>query len=300
MTSRRQGIMLAHPFDERRLTNSIRRQRPWNPPFLLQPKLDGERCRALIGPRVVLFSSEQHVIKSVPHINEALAALNLPHGLELDGELYQHGTDFSEIHSKVGRSATLHLDYESMDYHIFDLVDPNMPQLDPLQYLPPIPFKPPLELVKTHVISSLAEVYEWMTSFVDFGYEGIILREANNLYVRRRSTQMMKFKPKKSDYYPVIGFTEEISITGEPKNSLGALVCTSDEGTTFNVGSGFTADQRHELWKRRHELVGCVCHVKYQNITSNHVPRFPVFCELLDPTDAGPELKLFEGGDTFA
>ncbi len=295
--AKRSGIQLAYPFEERRLKNEICRQAPWSPPFLIQPKLDGERCRALYLDNIVtLFSSECHIIKSVPHINEAIAKLDLPNGMELDGELYQHGADFSEIHSIVGRSATISLDYESMEYHVFDIIDEHASQYARIRFLNRLMLTPPLCRVQTDVAESPEAVLEWMTKFVDRGYEGIIVRELSAPYVRKRTTQMMKFKPKKSDYYPIVGFYEEMSITGQPKNALGSLVCTSDEGTTFNVGSGFTADQRHELWKRRHELVGCVCHVKYQNITSNHVPRFPVFCELLDPTDAGPELKLFEGG----
>lgn len=289
----RSGILLCYPFDERRLRNQIRRQTPWTPPFLIQPKLDGERCRAFVNANgsVTLLSSELHEIKSVPHINEAIEKLKLFPGLELDGELYQHGTDFSEIHSRVGRTATLHLDYESMEYHIFDIIDQVAPQLERLQYLNRLPLKPPLFKVQTDVASDPDEVLTWLETFVDRGYEGIIIREAHAPYVRKRSTQVMKFKPKKSDYYPIVDFVEEVSKLGEPKNALGALVLTSDEGTVFNVGSGFTRDQRNELWQTRFELVGKICKISYQNLTEKHIPRFPVFTEILDPMKGG---DLFE------
>ena len=37
---KRTGIMLCYPFEEKRLNK-------WNPPYIIQPKLDGERCRAV-------------------------------------------------------------------------------------------------------------------------------------------------------------------------------------------------------------------------------------------------------------
>ena len=41
------GIMKASPFEEKRLTK-------WNPPYIIQPKYDGFRCRAIplmTGPK---------------------------------------------------------------------------------------------------------------------------------------------------------------------------------------------------------------------------------------------------------
>lgn len=290
--TKRAGVMLCYPFEERRLRNEIRGQARWNPPYLIQPKLDGERCRALVlDTGVTLLSSEQHVITSVPHINSAIWNLHLPIGMELDGELYQHGEDFSEIHSRVGRTASLHLDYESISYHIFDIIDEQACQADRIKYLNRLPLASPLVRVPTDVAVDVEEVLYWLESFTDHEYEGIIIRELNAPYIRRRSPLIMKFKPKKSDYYQIIDYKEEISKDGVPKNTLGALFCTSDEGTVFSVGSGFTADQRQHYWKHREELIAKVCHIQYQNITTNGVPRFPVFVEILDP---------LKGGDSFA
>lgn len=41
--STRTGIMLASPLDEGKLAK-------WPRPYIVQPKLDGERCRAVFGP----------------------------------------------------------------------------------------------------------------------------------------------------------------------------------------------------------------------------------------------------------
>ena len=283
--TKRSGILLCYPFEERRLRNEIRGQQRWSPPFLLQPKLDGERCRAVVGPEntVHLWSSEQNLIESVPHINEAIEEMCLPLGLELDGELYIHEEEFGSLHSIISQKNQLADDFDRMEFHIFDLIDETMSQLERAVHLSRIKFHPPLFPVKNVMIDSVDEVLTWLETFTDHGYEGIILRELNAMYVRRRSPQIMKFKPKKSDWYQIVGTTQEIDILGHPKASLGALICISDEGTAFNVGSGFTADQRRSWWQDRESLVGKLCHVQYQNINPSGAPRFPVFLDVLTP-----------------
>ena len=95
---------------------------------------------------------------------------------------------------------------------------------------------------------------------------------------------MMKFKPRKQDIYQIVGFDEEVSIDGIPKDALGSLTCVSQVGENlFHVGTGFNADQRHEMWLDREILIGKMVMVKYQHITSGRgVPRFPVFSHIVE------------------
>jgi DNA ligase 1 len=274
-SQRRQGIMLCYPFEEKRLEK-------WgNSTVFIQPKLDGERCRAIIKDRTVtLLSSEENVITSVPHINRALLRTGLDN-IELDGELYLHGMTFEEIHSRVSRKVNMHARAEDIQYHIFDIVSA-ADQLDRLFYLNQnlIDYEF-VRRVSTSVVSSTEEIMETLHRYTGEGYEGVIVRHLHGMYVRRRSTQIMKFKPKKHDTYQIVGFQEEISKEGNPKNSLGALICRDNMGTRFNVGSGFTAEQRQKLWQEKELLVGRRAVVNYQHLTpGKHVPRFPVFVEV--------------------
>jgi ATP-dependent DNA ligase len=121
--------------------------------------------------------------------------------------------------------------------------------------------------------------------FAKSGYEGFVVRDALAPYVRKRSTQMMKFKPRKEDLYEIVGTVEEVSIQGISKDSLGALICRGDDGTLFNVGSGslLTREARQTYWKSRDTLIGKYARVKYQHLThARGVPRFPVVVEILD------------------
>jgi DNA ligase-1 len=206
--------------------------------------------------------------------------------IELDGELYCHGMPFEEIRSRTGRTVNLHPDHEQIELHVFDLVtgDPQTLRSLQLSSLAVATFKRPVCQVNFAVAGSLSEIMAIYNQILAEGYEGIVVRNYLYPYERKRSTGMMKFKPKKSDWYAVIGVAEEIDIYGNPKNSLGALVCCGDDETEFNVGSGFTREQRVRLWQDRSSLPGLMCHVQYQHVTPGRgVPRFPVFVTLESP-----------------
>jgi ATP-dependent DNA ligase len=271
--------MLCYPFEAKRLLK-------WNMPLVhTQPKLDGERCRAILYDNTVtLLSSEENTIISVPHINEALLQTGL-NNIELDGELYIHGMSFEGIHSIVSRKENIHPSFESMEYHIFDIAH-GANQFMRLRLLKELEssLKPPLRVVPTSTVDAREEkIVEQMLFYNKQGYEGIIVRNPAGLYVRRRSTEIMKFKPRKTDSYKIIGFEEEISIDGIPKNALGALILQSDQNQVFKVGSGnfLTRDRREELWQNRTTLIGQTAEIAYQALTDRKVPRFPVLMNVL-------------------
>ena len=276
--SKRTGIMLAYPLEEKRL---LTYPRPW----IVQPKLDGERCRAIIrgGGAVSLLSSEENVIESVPHIADALSVLYKQTGpIELDGELYRHEKPFEEIHSIVSRRVNVHDDFESMEYHVFDIVSEDT-QIERTVLLNGLEVEHPVHKVGYRVMQTIEDIQEEMMRVADDGYEGIIIRHPYYPYLRKRSTGMMKFKPKKEDVYQIVGVQEEISIHGEPKGALGALILSSGEGDTFNVGSGpfLTREMRERLWREKDLLVGQYALVQYQHLTvGRRVPRFPVLMQI--------------------
>ena len=129
---RRKNIQLAYPFEESRLAK-------WKPPYIVQPKLDGVRCRAIPikngseQNNYTIVSSEENPFWCLPHIQVALDELNLD--IELDGELYIHNEPFEYISSISSRDVNCHPDYEKLEYHIFDLVDENMITLDRMSNL---------------------------------------------------------------------------------------------------------------------------------------------------------------------
>ena len=275
----RKGIMLAYPFEERRLNK-------WKPPYLVQPKLDGERCRAIINPSgVTLLSSSEREITSVPHINKELGKLIHPSvDIELDGELYTHGLSFEDIQSIVGRTTNLHPDYKMIDYYVFDIVNPEPQYIRTQKVLSLESDSLNIFKVPVYMAENFEEVMRAYDGILLAEYEGIIIRNFLAPYIRRRSIYMMKFKPRKNDYYKIIGFRQMVDEDGYCKPMLGSLLLTGDDGTQFSVGSGMNDEFRSKFWPKEKaaELIGKICHIQYQHLTSDRVPRFPVFVEVVE------------------
>ncbi len=277
--SKRSGIMLCYPFSEERL-------KKWPKPWLVQPKLDGDRCRAIFNSNgeVTLLSSEENIITSVPHIVTELQSLGL-RDIELDGELYKHGASHQVIHGTVARTVNLHPEHENIEYHVFDYVSDETQAKRTMNLISNIKSTEYIKRVETDAAESIEDVMNILQRYTDDGYEGIVVRCIGYPYLRKRSTGMMKWKPRKSDYYMIVGYEEEVNIHGEPKGTLGALWLTSEEGEKFKVGSGslLTRENRQQLWDIKETLLNKMAHVKYQHLTERHVPRFPVLIEIIAP-----------------
>ncbi len=64
----------------------------------------------------------------------------------------------------------------------------------------------------------------------------------------------------------------------KPMPLVGAIsVKDVKTGVQFEIGSGFTEDQRSELWQKRKILSGLVVKYRYQPAGVKDKPRFPVF-----------------------
>lgn len=295
--SRRKGIMLCYPFEEERLVGTGRKS--WNQwPVLVQPKLDGIRCKINIQS-LLMTSSEENPIYSMPHIKEAVEKARdifERHNItELDGELFSREMTFEEICSAVLRDNPVE-EGKRIEYYIFDYLteDNKVTNASRYQILGVIDstiqhrrLDLPFVIVPTFWAHNLEEIYTMLNHQIERGNEGIIVRHPYAFYSERRVTTMMKFKPKKSDTYKVVGVTQLQDKYHNYKELLGALKLVDPEGNLFHVGTGFTEQQRKELWFDRGSLIGKYCTISYQNLTQAGVPRFAVFCKLEDSNPEG-------------
>jgi len=228
-----------------------------------------------------MLSSEENVITSMPHVQAHVEALNIPN-LEMDGELYAHGWSLQKIHSAVSRKNKLHDEYLDVTYNLFDIVV-EADQFTRLSliydHLAPH-FKDPLRIVETTPCTNLAMIEALLIDYMKEGYEGIIIRDPRAPYVRRRATTMLKWKPRKHDWYMIVAANEEVDQYGVPKNTLGSLTLTSD-GEEFNAGSGMlTHAQRAKYWDLRNTLPGQYALIKYPELTARGIPSHPVLIEI--------------------
>lgn len=134
------------------------------------------------------------------------------------------------------------------------------------------------------------------------GGEGVILRNAYGKYKLGRSAtknpELQKIKVMDDAEFTVVGYEQfetnqnelERDERGYAKRStskegkvlveqLGSLVCVLPDGRTFNVGSGFTLQQRKDLWENRDTLVGKLAKVQYFGYSPDGIPLLPVFLD---------------------
>jgi len=267
--NRWKNIMKAYPFEEKRLAK-------WQPPYIVQPKYDGVRCRAIplsgpSGESCLLLSSEENIIYSVPHLNEIIGGLNLK--AELDGELYCHGMSFEQIVSITSRTVNLHPDYKRIQFHCFDIVN-NQPQMKRSLVIENLRgLHSHLVIAPFWLCENLDEVKRIYDKIIELKYEGIIVRHTQAPYELKRSLWVMKFKPKRQDTYNIVGYNEEISKDGIPKGRLGSLIMKSQDGDEFNVSAGFNDDEKDYLWSIREQLNGKSAIVHYQHLTNKKIPK---------------------------
>jgi DNA ligase-1 len=260
--------MLAHTFEKQ--GHKIKY------PCYVQPKLDGLRMIAILKDgKCTLWSRTRKPITSLPHIIEEIEK-NFKDNIVLDGEAYSHQfkEDFEHIVHLV-RQEEPDPQCTDVEYHVYDMVNDQSFEeryRDLFRLLNNPKFKY-LKRVETLKVDNEDEVAEFYTQFKNQKYEGAMLRNANGLYVNKRSSDLIKVKQMEDAEFEITGIEEG---RGKLAGHVGAFVCRTKDGQEFKAKpAGATERLReyfldHGLWRGR-ELV-----VQFQNLTSYGVPRFPV------------------------
>jgi DNA ligase-1 len=163
------------------------------------------------------------------------------------------------------------------------------------------------------VIKSVEELYAYEDARVLEGYEGVILRAPQGIYKQNRSTikegLMMKVKRFQDSEAEILGayelmhndneattdargFTKR-STHQENKRASGLLggfnVRDVYDGREFDVGTGFTLEQRKNLWqawqKNPRHLTGYILKYKHFPVGVVDKPRHPIFLGFRDRRD---------------
>jgi DNA ligase-1 len=275
-------------------------------PRLVSRKLDGIRATA---QKNVLKS---RTLKDIPNAAIQDMFKGLPEGL--DGELIYGEPNAPDVFNKTSSivmgNKPMHqqMAREGVKYYLFDWYDAVTPFVERYKALKeffalkPAGIAAPLKLVEHYLVKDLAAVLRFEEKWVvNEGFEGVMLRSLEGLYKEGRSTfnegYLLKVKRFSDSEAEVINTFEEEHNTNEAevnelgrtkrssakagmvgKGTLGGLnVRDLETGVEFSIGTGFTAQDRVNLWAERDMLVGRV--VKYKSLKVGEVekPRHPVW-----------------------
>jgi len=274
-------------------------------PCFVQPKLDGVRCITYVRRRVdksgyeIVHQSRTGAIFGIglEHISSAVSCyLFNNQNIILDGELYTDEMPFEELVGLVKKKKILDEDIlrlRKVKYHIYDILDKSnlkMSYTDRLRSCVsavngcrPVSHETSTSdyylndhvvvMVRTIEIMDISDFRKWFASFIEEGYEGIMLRNKAGIYqTNYRSSDLQKYKEFMEEEYLIIGFKEA---EGRDKGTVIWKCITHDE-KDFWVRPRGTLQKRRDLFQNGDDYIGKKLTVIYQELTEEGKPRFPV------------------------
>jgi DNA ligase-1 len=247
-------------------------------PVVTQPKLDGVRCIIDIDG---MRSRNGKELISAPHIHEVLKPLFEKYpDLVFDGELYAHkndGVDFNKIISCVRKTKPTPNDIieskQYIQYWIYDLPSHVGTFIERYKTLLELDLPECCIIVKTEQTDNKNDILAYYSDYIADGYEGQMIRVLNSEYENKRSKHLLKHKSFMDDEFEIKGVVEG---KGKLTGKIGKLVFD-------RFDSAVNGDHEYlEMLFKRGDLIGKKATVKYFELTTDGVPRFPKVIAIRD------------------
>lgn len=244
-------------------------------------KYDGIRCKS---SNYKLVSRKNKEFVSIPHILKEIQDANID--FELDGELYNHELkdNFNEIVSLVKRTKPTEEDIinseKMVQYHVYDCMIKGAfgARYKTLQDLFSKHQFKYLKLVEAFPIVK-SQVNTYHDSFVELGYEGIIIRRDTE-YEYFRSKNLLKLKHWVDEEFKIVDVEEG---TGNRSGMMGKFILKNNkDDSTFKANAKGTFTNYKEWFNNKHLYIGKEVTLRFQNYTPDNVPRFGTIVAIRD------------------
>ena len=215
----------------------------------------------------------------------------LPKDMPLDGELFGGRKKFQRTVSVVRRQDRSDAAWREIAYLIFDAPAQPGPFEERLAAIETLLATRAVAHLRAHpheVCRGLEHVREELARVEALGGEGLMMRRPGSTYESGRSSSLLKVKTFHDTEAIVVS---HLPGAGKHKGRLGALECDLPDGTRFSVGTGFSDAERASP-----PPVGAVITFRYQELTTDGVPRFPSYIGVRDdvawpPTNDAPRAQ---------
>jgi len=249
-------------------------------PCMVQPKLNGLRNLSRLEDKEVINTSRKFkVYDTLKHIEKELYPI-MKNSTDtiFDGEVYLHGLTLEEINRRVKKYRGD--DTVELEYWIYDIANSSKTFKERnslLHKLIPIDFSH-IKILPTFIANNKKEVLEYHDKFVQQGYEGVIIRNIEGLYLfEKRSPDVQKYKEFIDDEFEVVG-----TKAGTGSES-GAIIFTckvinplNGHKGTFDVRPRGKISKRIQMYTYKETFIGKKLTVRYQELSENNIPTFPV------------------------
>ncbi|OOF55798.1 DNA ligase [Rodentibacter genomosp. 2] len=187
----------------------------------------------------------------------------------IDGELFSERNQFEEI-SSITKSFKGNR-WEKLKLYVFDVPDAEGNLFERLNMLKtylsthPTPY---IQIIEQIPIRDKKHLYEFLKEIESQLGEGVVVRNPNTPYERKRSTQILKLKTAHDEECTVIAHHKG---KGQFENVMGSLTCKNHRGE-FKIGSGFNLNERENP-----PPIGSFITYKYRGLTNSGKPRFATY-----------------------
>lgn len=256
--------------------------------YLLSEKFDGYRALYYNG----VFRSRARNLYRAPE----WFTKDYPRDVLLDGELFVERGGFSVVASTLKKKIPVDDEWKRVKFMVYDLPlsDKNYTERyhDLKELLGASDTQTQTEiktafatkfksmyLVKQYKLESNEQLMKFYTIIIQKGGEGVVIRDSNSKYIKRRTKKVLKLKPSHDAEAVVTGY--EMG-DGKYTGLLGSLQVNwvtppskTNLKASFTVGSGLTDIERKNyttLFK-----LGTVIKVKYMELSEENIPRHPVY-----------------------
>jgi len=250
-------------------------------PVYVQPKLNGVRClMERRGDEILFHSRGGKQFTTLDHI-KADALKVMKDGDILDGELYCHQKiSFQELVSLIkndkNKEQNAKMLQEYVKFYNYDIC------ID-------APFHERAKRLVSYV--HIVKVTTWLAktedeimacheTFMNQGYEGTMVRSGGHEPYRfqYRSPTLLKLKDFLDDDFEIIGAKEGV---GKDEGKA-TFRCITKDKKEFEVRCKGTDEERREQWTNHKKYLGKKLTVKFQYLSDDGIPIFPVGIAIRD------------------
>lgn len=286
-------------------------------PVYGQPKLDGIRMFIRDG---VAWTRSLKEVRSEQVQAQVREHAHLLEGL--DGEVIAGDPTAEDCYRRTSSSVMSFDKPDDVKFHIFDIWNSDDDYSHRYRQLRELFFSKGLpdwcELVEIRMLKTMEELAAYEAELLAAGHEGMILRGLQTKYKFGRGTptkgELIKVKQFADTEAVVTDLHEFMHNSNEatinelghmersshqdglvPMDTLGKVEARGffPDGTSYTVkiGTGFTMEQRQEIWDNRDDYIGRLVKFKYFPTGVKEAPRFPVFLGFRDKLDTSPPLE---------
>lgn len=254
----------------------------WDNGNYISPKMDGLRC---IITKDGAFSRNGKRLVSFPHVLEELESLFLSYpNLILDGEIYcdKLANDFNKIISLAKKTKPTQEDLDEsakfIQYWIFDC--PSIPGGYNERYAGIKKLinsnNKYIKICEHVLIKSPEEIETNLHKYLEEGFEGLMLNTYDGKYESKRSKNILKYKLFQDCEAEIVDI---IPGQGNRSGMFGYAQLKLDNGKEFDANARGNEELYKEILKNKENYIGRKATVRYQNLTPDGIPRFPVIID---------------------